>query len=68
MEAYLNMCLIDVHNNKMKYYGIEIIVCDIPYVPLRVRSVLFNILCSVLLGTGEVRLAHMVASEVSGTH
>jgi len=68
METYILMCKIDLHIPKMKYYRIGIIVCNFPFVPLSVSSFLFNIVCSVMVGTGEVRLAHVVASEVSGTH
>jgi hypothetical protein len=38
------------------------------YVLLRAHSFLFSILCSGIVGTGEVRPEDMLRSEFSGTH
>ena len=40
----------------------------LPYVLLRVHFFLFSVLCSSIVGTGVVRPADMLGSEVSGIH
>jgi hypothetical protein len=46
-----------------------VITCiGLPFVLLRFHSFLFSILCTGIVGTGEVRPADMLPSELSGTH
>jgi hypothetical protein len=60
----LHVCVLDPHTLQMKAYRIQIVVqlirtvtiySCLPYVLLRVRFFLFNILCTVIVGKGELR-------------